>query len=67
MPRHEPRPITFTGFSRDDVAVLARDDHRWTLAALGVILVLVAGDIALGPSVQFSGSLVIAPFLASAW
>jgi hypothetical protein len=54
------------GFSRDDVPVEGRDDHRWTLAALAVIVVLAAVDIALGRMVTFAGSLVIAPFFASA-
>ncbi|MGH9278288.1 MAG: PP2C family protein-serine/threonine phosphatase [Acidimicrobiales bacterium] len=43
-----------------------RDDHRWTVAAVGVIAVLGVVDLALGPDVQFTGSVVIAPFLAAA-
>lgn len=42
------------------------EDQRWTLAAVGVIAVLAAADLLLGPNVQFAGSLVIAPFLAGA-
>jgi hypothetical protein len=55
----------------EGVAVGARgtargEDHRWTVAALGVIAVLAVVDVALGADVNFTGSLVIAPFLASA-
>jgi sigma-B regulation protein RsbU (phosphoserine phosphatase) len=46
--------------------VPGRDDHRWTIAAIGVIAVLACADLALGAGVQFIGSLVIAPFLAGA-
>jgi sigma-B regulation protein RsbU (phosphoserine phosphatase) len=42
------------------------DDHRWTVGALGVIAVLVCLDVGLGPDVQFTGALTIAPFLAAA-
>ncbi len=42
------------------------DDHRWTIAALGVVAFLTAADVVLGPDVQFIGSLTIAPFLAGA-
>lgn len=48
------------------VAVKERDDHRWTVAALGVVVVLAVLDLALGTEVQFAGSVVIAPFLAAA-
>jgi hypothetical protein len=46
--------------------VRSRDDQRWTLAAVAFLAVLVVTDVALGPHVQFTGSLVVAPFLASA-
>lgn len=42
------------------------DDHRWTIAAVTVVAVLAVLDLALGPDVHFTGSLVVAPFLASA-
>lgn len=43
-----------------------RDDHRWTIAALGIVAVMAIIDVGLGPNVQFSGAIVIAGFLASA-
>ncbi|MGH9223261.1 MAG: PP2C family protein-serine/threonine phosphatase [Acidimicrobiales bacterium] len=42
------------------------EERHWALAAVGVIVVLVAADLVLGAEVQFTGSLVIAPFIASA-
>ena len=42
------------------------DDRRWFWAAAGVIVILVVADLALGHDVQFTGSLVIAPFVAGA-
>jgi hypothetical protein len=46
--------------------VSGRDDPRWTIAAVAVVAVLAIADLAAGPNVQFTGSLVIAPFLAGA-
>jgi sigma-B regulation protein RsbU (phosphoserine phosphatase) len=46
--------------------VTGRDDHRWSAGAVAVLAILAGLDLALGPDVQFTGSLVIAPFLASA-
>jgi hypothetical protein len=42
------------------------EDNRWTAAAIAIVLVLATADLALGPDVQFTGSLVIAPFVAGA-
>lgn len=46
--------------------VVRSDDHRWTVAAVAVVLVLGGADLVLGEDVQFTGSLVIAPFFAGA-
>ena len=41
-------------------------DRPWVFAVIGVVAALVVADVALGPDVQFTGSLVIAPFIAGA-
>jgi hypothetical protein len=46
--------------------VSRREDPRWTLLAVAVVAILSVADLALGADVQFTGSLVIAPFLAGA-
>ena len=42
------------------------DTRRWGFAAVAVIVFLMVADLALGPNVQFTGSLVVAPFVAAA-
>lgn len=48
------------------VAVGVPEDNRWAAAAIAIVLVLGGADLALGPDVTLTGSLVIAPFVAGA-
>ena len=43
-----------------------RTQVRWGLESVAVIVVLAGADLALGPRVSFSGTLVIGPFIAAA-